>query len=110
MSDDLVFRPADALAAIEAGSERFSERLRRGTLLLEVYAPRGDDPQQPHDQDELYFVITGTGRFRRGEEVCDFEPGDALFVAAGVSHRFEDFSDDFAAWVVFYGEKGGELP
>jgi hypothetical protein len=31
-----------------------------------------------------------------------------LFVAAGVPHRFEEFSRDFAAWVVFWGPKGGE--
>jgi hypothetical protein len=36
------------------------------------------------------------------------EPGSFLFVAAGQIHRFEDFSDDFAVWVFFYGPKGGE--
>jgi uncharacterized protein YjlB len=39
-----------------------------------------------------------------------FETGDLLFVAAGVEHRFEDFSADFAVWRVFYGVQGGELP
>jgi quercetin dioxygenase-like cupin family protein len=34
--------------------------------------------------------------------------GDALFVAAGRPHRFENFSDDFVVWVVFYGPEGGE--
>jgi len=29
-------------------------------------------------------------------------------VAAGVTHRFEEFSDDFGAWVMFYGPEGGE--
>ena len=38
------------------------------------------------------------------------ETGEALFVPAGVEHRFEDFTDDFAAWVVFYGPEGGERP
>jgi mannose-6-phosphate isomerase-like protein (cupin superfamily) len=37
-----------------------------------------------------------------------FAVGDALFVAAGVEHRFENFSDDLAAWVAFYGPEGGE--
>jgi hypothetical protein len=39
-----------------------------------------------------------------------FAPGDALFVAAAVEHRFEDFSDDFGTWVMFYGPAGGEPP
>ena len=32
----------------------------------------------------------------------------ALFVPAGVVHRFEDFGDDFATWVFFYGPQDGE--
>jgi len=37
-----------------------------------------------------------------------FGPGDVIFVEANVVHRFEDFSDDFAAWAVFWGPEGGE--
>ncbi len=43
-----------------------------------------------------------------GEDRVIFGPGDALFVPAGAVHRFEEFSEDFAAWVVFYGPEGGE--
>ena len=39
-----------------------------------------------------------------------FAAGDLLFVAAGTEHRFEEFSDDLAVWVVFYGPPGGEVP
>ena len=38
------------------------------------------------------------------------ETGDLLFVAAGVEHRFEAFTEDFALWRVFYGAQGGEVP
>ena len=41
-------------------------------------------------------------------DIPDFGPGDLLFVPAGVEHRFEEFSDDLAVWVVFYGPDGGE--
>ena len=82
--------------------------LAHGTMLLEHYAPRGVDTQQPHTRDELYFVIGGTGWFVNGPERRPFAPGDAIFVPAGDTHRFEEFSDDFAAWVVFYGPEGGE--
>ena len=37
-----------------------------------------------------------------------FERGEVLFVAAGVEHRFENFSDDFSTWVLFHGPEGGE--
>lgn len=81
-----------------------------GTLTVKVYAPRGTDPQQPHTRDEAYVVISGSGTFVHGGERVPFETGDFLFAAAGVVHRFEDFTDDFAVWVLFYGPEGGEQP
>jgi len=100
---------AAARAAItRSGDERYGILLRRGTLELGCYAPHGNDPQQPHDQDEIYIVQSGSGTFVAGDERQPFETGEALFVPAGVTHHFEDFSDDFHAWVVFYGPEGGE--
>lgn len=80
----------------------------RGQLELRYYAPRGRDPQIPHDRDEIYMVLAGRGTFLCNGMRCDFTPGDVLFAPAGAAHRFEDFSDDFATWVVFYGPEGGE--
>jgi mannose-6-phosphate isomerase-like protein (cupin superfamily) len=88
--------------------ERFAELFQHGTLSVEVYAPRRKDPQQPHTRDEVYVVVSGTGRFLRGEEDAVFERGDVLFAQAGMFHHFVDFSQDFVAWVFFYGPKGGE--
>ena len=82
--------------------------LENGSMELGYYKPTRIDDQSPHDQDEIYIVQTGHGRFVCDQESIPFEPGDALFVAAGVTHRFVDFSDDFAAWVIFYGRSGGE--
>lgn len=79
-----------------------------GSMLLKLFAPRGHDSQPPHTRDELYFVAKGSGWFVNGEKRHRFATGDALFVAAGVTHRFEDFSDDLTVWVVFYGPEGGE--
>lgn len=88
--------------------ERFVTLMRHGTLEVQLYAPRGTDPQKPHRRDELYIVAVGNGVFVRGDERVRFGPGDALFVPAGMAHRFEDFSDDFVTWVIFYGPDGGE--
>ncbi len=96
------------LSLISQEDEPYVEPFRHGTMSLGMYAPYRHDPQEPHDQDELYFVLSGSGVFVHGDEKSDFKTGDALFVAAGVEHRFEDFTDDFAAWVVFWGTKGGE--
>jgi mannose-6-phosphate isomerase-like protein (cupin superfamily) len=91
-----------------AGGQRFAKVLEHESLLVEIYAPRGTDPQQPHTRDELYVVVTGSGRFVNGGERHAFEPGDVLFVPAGVVHRFEEFTEDLVVWVVFYGPEGGE--
>jgi mannose-6-phosphate isomerase-like protein (cupin superfamily) len=76
---------------------------------VEVFAPKGEDLQQPHAQDELYFVHSGIGELVINEQRFNAAAGDAFFVAAGVQHRFENFSTDFVTWVVFYGPQGGEL-
>lgn len=100
---------AAAEAAVRASDdEAYGQLLRHGSLELGFYQPRGSDPQQPHEQDEVYVVQSGSGYFFSGGERQPFAPGEALFVPAGTVHRFEDFTDDFAAWVMFYGPAGGE--
>ncbi len=78
--------------------------------MIEVYAPRDYDAQVPHRHDEVYVVARGSGTFARGRERFPFRAGDLLFVPAGEDHRFEDFTDDLAVWVIFYGPDGGEIP
>ena len=100
---------ADAVARLPGpAGERFVELFQHGTLSVELYAPRGSDPQTPHTRDEVYVVVRGSGQFRNGDARHPFGPGDLLFVPAGVVHRFEDFTDDLAVWVLFYGPEGGE--
>ncbi|MDZ7644548.1 MAG: cupin domain-containing protein [Woeseiaceae bacterium] len=94
--------------ATDSDDGRYGVLLTHGSMELGYYAPRGEDPQHPHDQDEIYIVQSGSGTFLLGDERRPFEAGEALFVPAGARHRFEEFSDDFAAWVVFYGPTGGE--
>lgn len=110
MNRDFAFAWRDALARLPtADGKRFTVVFEHGTLVLELYAPRGHDPQTPHARDELYVVVAGRGTFVCGDERKVFGCGDALFVPAGAVHRFVDFSDDLAVWVMFYGVEGGEV-
>jgi mannose-6-phosphate isomerase-like protein (cupin superfamily) len=90
----------------------FAVMMAGGSMSVEVFAPStsglGTDRQEPHSQDELYFIQRGTGELVINGQRFDAAAGDAFFVAAGVAHRFENFSDDFVTWVVFYGKQGGE--
>jgi mannose-6-phosphate isomerase-like protein (cupin superfamily) len=99
----------EALARLPGpGGERSVTVFEHGSLLVKVYAPRGSDPQKPHTRDEVYVVVEGSGEFVNGSTRERFGAGDFLFAAAGEEHRFENFSDDLAVWVLFYGPEGGE--
>ena len=97
----------DALKRSET-SLPFVELLSHGSLSVEIYQPLVQDTQEPHARDEVYVVVSGHGDFVNGGVRMPFQPGELLFVPAGVEHRFENFSDDFATWVIFYGPEGGE--
>ncbi len=114
---------ADAKVTPNDAGRATALMLAHGSMELRWFAPKEHDPQTAHDRDELYVIVSGTGVFMRaveslpfddtslplqGEERVRFGPGDALFVAAGTVHRFEEFSEDFATWVFFYGPEGGE--
>jgi mannose-6-phosphate isomerase-like protein (cupin superfamily) len=79
-----------------------------GSLEVELSTPADRDPQTPHNRDEVYFVARGKGLFFDGAREHSVEAVSFLFVPAGHLHRFEEFSSDFAVWVMFYGPEGGE--
>ena len=100
---------SDALSRLsESATPRSIELFRHGTLLVKWYAPRNVDLQQPHTRDEAYVVARGSGDFVYADGRVRFVAGDFLFAAAGVVHRFENFSSDLGLWVLFYGPEGGE--
>lgn len=112
MQDWIVTLSAAKAAPIPAG-RRSAELMKHGSMTVRYYAPKGIDPQTPHDQDEIYIVQSGKGFVVSGptEDSLDrreIGPGDAIFVPAFHVHRFLDFSADFAVWVVFWGPTGGE--
>lgn len=86
----------------------FTVLMKHGSMSIEYFAPKVEDTQQPHLQDEIYVIASGKSNFQCGNEYFDCEKGDVLFVPAGMDHRFINFSDDFSTWVIFYGVRGGE--
>ena len=98
----------DALDKLIKSSKEFLPLFNHGSLTIEIYKPKVEDHQDPHEKDEVYIIISGTGEFINGETSTTFKPGDFLFVPAGVNHQFKNFTEDFATWVIFYGPLGGE--
>ena len=108
-----LIRFADARARVPGpAGEHALQLLQRGSLDVRFAgAPRVPPTEvTPHAQDEVYVIVRGRGVLYHDGRRDRFEPGDLLFVAAGIEHRFEDFSDDLAVWVFFHGPTGGEVP
>jgi mannose-6-phosphate isomerase-like protein (cupin superfamily) len=82
--------------------------LEHGSLKVKLSLPTPPNRQNPHEQDEVYVIMQGRGFLVHDGQRDDFGPGDLMFIAAGTEHHFEDFTDDLAVWVVFYGPTGGE--
>jgi mannose-6-phosphate isomerase-like protein (cupin superfamily) len=72
--------------------------LSAGLYVLEAGAV---DPQQPHREDELYYVASGRATISVGDEERQVAPGSLVFVAAGVPHRFHDITERLELLVVF---------
>ena len=68
---------------------------------LYVLAAGATDPQRPHHEDEMYYVIRGKARFRAADEDREISAGSVLFVAAEVEHRFYDIAEELAVLVFF---------
>ncbi|MHA1567328.1 MAG: cupin domain-containing protein [Alphaproteobacteria bacterium] len=76
--------------------------LRRGGLEVKLSAPKGADVLTRHPSEVLYLVAAGSGSLFAGGKRTKFVTGDALFVPAETTHRFEDFTNHIAVWVVFH--------
>lgn len=86
----------------------YANAFERGSLRVLLSLPVAANKQSPHEQDEIYLVVAGSGVLYHDGKRDRFARGDVMFIAAGTDHRFEDFTDDLTVWVVFFGPKGGE--
>lgn len=92
-----------AALALPRTPGRSAEVFVDGDLEIRFAARPTNGPQVPHVRDEVYVVARGTGRYRVEDRLSDVGPGDLLFAAAQAPHGFEETSDDFSVWVLFYG-------
>jgi quercetin dioxygenase-like cupin family protein len=86
----------------EAG-KRYLEFLRIPAMSAGIYVlpAGGADPQSPHKEDELYYVVRGKARMQAGSEDQAVAEGSVIFVAAEVKHRFYDITEELFVVVFF---------
>ena len=96
------------LAQRESAGRPWLEFLRVPSLSMGVYHLKAGqaDLQQPHTEDEVYYVLAGRAQFRAGEERRAVETGTLLFVEKGVEHRFYDITEDLTVLVFFAPAEG----
>jgi quercetin dioxygenase-like cupin family protein len=85
------------------GIKLYLEFLRVPAMSAGLYVlPAGaTDPQSPHKEDELYYVIRGRARMKVGAEDHEVTQGSVIFVAGEVEHRFYDIAEEITVLVFF---------
>lgn len=91
------------LAELQRTNRLYLEFLRVPALSAGLYVlPAGGvDPQEPHTEDEVYYVIRGRGFIRVGDEDRALEAGSVVFVPARVEHRFHTIGEELTLLVFF---------
>jgi mannose-6-phosphate isomerase-like protein (cupin superfamily) len=102
------FELSDLAARQVASGRPYLEFITVPDLSVGLYVLRAGEPdrQSPHTEDEVYYVISGRGQIRVGDEDRPVGPGSTVFVATGVPHRFHDITEDLTIFVAFGPAEG----
>ena len=99
---------ADLAAQREDSGRPYLEFISVPDLSVGLYVLAAGQPdlQQPHGEDEVYYVVSGAAKITVGDESRDVRPGSVVFVAAHVPHRFHDIAEDLTLFVAFGPAEG----
>lgn len=95
----------EAANLLQKSVTKFVAVIEDGDMAVEYYAPKNIDKQKPHSRDEIYIIASGSSDFLRDKEIIRCKTGDVIFVPALMGHRFINFTNGFATWVIFYGKE-----
>jgi mannose-6-phosphate isomerase-like protein (cupin superfamily) len=86
-----------------AKNKLYLEFLRVPAMTAGVYVlPKGGvDPQKPHHEDEMYYVVRGGARMQIGSDHAEVRAGSVIFVEAELEHRFYDVQEELEVLVFF---------
>ena len=97
------FEVQELIARGEAGGDQYLEFLRVPDLSAGVYRlpAGGTDPQSPHGEDEVYYVLSGRARMRVGGEDRSVKAGSLIYVPKQAEHKFHSIEEDLSVLVFF---------
>lgn len=95
----------------QAAGKLWLEFLRVPALSMGLYVlPAGsNDPQQPHTEDEVYYVVSGRGQISVGDKNRVVQAGSLVYVAKQVDHRFHSITEALQVLVFFAPAEGSQI-
>jgi mannose-6-phosphate isomerase-like protein (cupin superfamily) len=98
----------DLAARQQVSGRPYLEFIKTPDLSVGLYVLTAGEPdrQQPHTEDEVYYVISGRAEVTVGDEERAVGPGSIVFVGAHVPHRFHDIAEDLTLFVAFGPAEG----
>ncbi|WP_251328520.1 cupin domain-containing protein [Haloplanus pelagicus] len=93
----------ELIAALEEEDAQFAEVFSKESITLEIGKYPTSSPKNPHTEDEVYYIISGSGMIRVGEETYTVESGDVVFVERGLEHDFFNIDEEITALTIFVG-------
>ncbi len=93
----------ELLEALDDDETQHTEALDAGPLTIEVgtYPAGTSTPKNPHNEEEVYYVISGKGKLRVGDETHTIEAGDMVYVEPALEHDFFDITEDLEVLIIF---------
>jgi mannose-6-phosphate isomerase-like protein (cupin superfamily) len=103
-----LFQLPDLIERTKQSHRPWLEFLRIASLSVGIYHLKAGqaDPQQPHSEDEVYYVVSGRASFQASSQKVSAEPGQLIFVERNVPHRFFDIIEDLTVLVFFAPPEG----
>ena len=97
------FELAQLISQREESNKLYLEFLKVPDLSVGIYVlpAGGTDPQSPHTEDEVYYVVSGRAKILVAEEERDVKAGSIVYVAKNVAHHFHSIEEDLTVLVFF---------
>ena len=97
------FELAQLVSQRKSSDKLYLEFLKVPDLSMGIYIlpAGGADPQSPHTEDEVYYVVSGVAKIKVANEDRDVQAGSIVYVAKNVEHRFHSIKEELTVIVFF---------
>jgi mannose-6-phosphate isomerase-like protein (cupin superfamily) len=93
----------DLISQRAESNKAYLEFLKVPNLSMGLYilSASGTDPQSPHTEDEVYYVVSGKAKIKVGDDDRAVQAGSIVYVAKNVEHRFHSIEEELTVIVFF---------